>query len=99
MLTQEKPSQKLNFLSWPTFANDEVLKVSHILESGKVNYWTGEEGRTFEKEYAEAIGTKHAVALMNGTVALEAALAALEIGPGDEVITSCRTFIASASCI
>ncbi len=91
--------QPFHFLSWPTFADDEILKASQVLASGKVNYWTGEEGRLFEEDYAKAVGTKYAIALMNGTVALEAALAALEIGPGDEVITTCRTFIASASCI
>ena len=67
--------------------------------SNKVNYWTGTEGREFEKEFAAQCGVKHAVALSNGTVALELALYALEIGPGDEVITTSRTFIASASCI
>lgn len=91
--------KKEDFLTWPTFDEDEISKVSQVLASGKVNYWTGEEGRLFEEEYAKATTTKYAVALMNGTVALEAALAALEIGAGDEVITTCRTFIASASCI
>lgn len=97
----EKNSQiKLqDFLTWPTFADDEIEKVSNVLASGKVNYWTGNEGRLFEEEYAKAVGTQYAIAVMNGTVALKAALAALEIGPGDEVITTCRTFIASASCI
>lgn len=90
---------KLHFLSWPTFAEDEILKVSEVLSSGKVNYWTGEEGHAFEHEFAQYIGTDYAIALMNGTVALEAALAALGIGAGDEVVTTCRTFIASASCI
>lgn len=70
-----------------------------VLRSGKVNYWTGTEGRRFEKEFAEAVGIRHAVALMNGTVALETALYAIGIGPGDEVIVPSRTFIASASCV
>ena len=89
----------LNFPSWPYFALDEIAQVSAILVSGKVNYWTGQECKSFEVEYAKAIGARYAVALMNGTVALEAALAALDIGPGDEVITTSCTFIASASCI
>lgn len=88
----------LTFPSWPIFENDEILKTSQILSSGKVNYCTGEEGKLFEEEFAKEVGTQHAVALMNGSVALEAALAALNIGPGDEVITTSRTFIASASC-
>ncbi|MHB8412433.1 MAG: DegT/DnrJ/EryC1/StrS family aminotransferase [Candidatus Acidiferrales bacterium] len=69
-----------------------------VLRSGKVNYWTGEEGRLFEQEFAAFTGTQHAVALVNGTVALELALYALGVGPGDEVIVPSRTFIASASC-
>jgi dTDP-4-amino-4,6-dideoxygalactose transaminase len=87
------------FPSWPQFSEDEISAVANILRSGKVNYWTGDEGKQFEQEFARVIGTQYAIALMNGTVALEAALAALDIGPGDEVITSCRTFIASASAI
>jgi dTDP-4-amino-4,6-dideoxygalactose transaminase len=69
-----------------------------VLRSGQVNYWTGEEGYLFEQEFAEFAGCKHAVALANGTVALETALKALGVGTGDEVITTSRTFIASASC-
>jgi dTDP-4-amino-4,6-dideoxygalactose transaminase len=83
---------------WPHFEPEEIDAVERVLRSGKINYWTGEEGRQFEKEYAEYVGTKYAVAVANGTVGLELALYALGIGPGDEVITTSRTFIASASC-
>ena len=83
---------------WPFFAEDEIEAVVEVLRSGKVNYWTGDEGRKFELEFAAANGCKHAVALSNGTVALECALRALGVGNGDEVITTSRTFIASASC-
>jgi dTDP-4-amino-4,6-dideoxygalactose transaminase len=86
------------FPSWPHFAQDEVEAAARVLSSGKVNYWTGSEGRLFEEEFAERTGRNHAVALANGTVALELALRVLGIGPGDEVITTPRTFIASASC-
>ena len=86
------------FRNWPHFAEDEIEAVTAVLRSGRVNYWTGEECRKFEEEYAQSIGVKHAIALSNGTVALELALWALGVGPGDEVITSSRTFIASASC-
>jgi dTDP-4-amino-4,6-dideoxygalactose transaminase len=86
------------FAPWPHFAQDEVDAAMRVLHSGKVNYWTGEEGRQFEREFAEFAGCKHAIALANGTVALETALKALDVGPGDEVITTSRTFIASASC-
>lgn len=83
---------------WPCFAEDEIQAATKVLRSGKVNYWTGDEGRRFEGEFAEFTGCKHAIALANGTLALEAALRALGIGPGDEVIAPARTFIASASC-
>ncbi len=88
-----------NFAPWPSFTVEEADAVQRVLLSNKVNYWTGLEGREFEKEFAAYTGCKYAVALANGTVALELALYALNIGPGDEVITTSRTFIASASCI
>jgi dTDP-4-amino-4,6-dideoxygalactose transaminase len=91
--------KKAAFPPWPVFAADEIEAVLAVLRSGKVNYWTGEEGRLFEKEFAQYVGTRHAIALANGTVALELALYAIGIGPGDEVITTSRTFIASASAI
>jgi hypothetical protein len=86
------------FAPWPSFADDEIEAAVDVLRSGNVNYWTGQEGRQFEKEFATFAGCKHAIALANGSVALECALKALGIGPGDEVITTSRTFIASASC-
>jgi dTDP-4-amino-4,6-dideoxygalactose transaminase len=92
-------NKKLTFPSWPHFEPDEVEAAADVLRSGKVNYWTGQEGRLFEAEFAQATGTKHAVCVANGTLALELALHALGIGRGDEVITTSRTFIASASCI
>jgi dTDP-4-amino-4,6-dideoxygalactose transaminase len=85
------------FPSWPVFDVDEREAALAVLASGKVNYWTGQLGREFEREYAAYTGRKHAVALHNGTLALELALHAFGIGAGDEVITSPRTFIASAS--
>jgi dTDP-4-amino-4,6-dideoxygalactose transaminase len=84
--------------AWPFFADDEVEAAVEVLRAGKINYWTGQEGRQFEREFAAFAGCKHAIALANGSVALECALKALGIGPGDEVITTSRTFIASASC-
>lgn len=92
------PTPKETFPGWPVFAPDEIEAVTSVLRSGKVNYWTGEEGRLFEQEYAASLGVKHAIALTNGTVALELALHALDLGPGDEVIVTPRTFLASASC-
>jgi len=98
ILKNETPIRKTHFPGWPVFAKDEIAAVKRVLQSGKVNYWTGNEGRLFEKEFATFIGVKYAVAVMNGTVALEAALMALGIGKGDDVIVTPRSFIASASC-
>lgn len=92
-------NQKFSSAPWQFFSEDEVIATTHVLQSGKVNYWTGDEGRNFECEFAGLVGTKYAVALHNGTVALELALFALGIGEGDEVIVTPRTFIATASCI
>src|SRR5271166_2201059 len=93
-----RPLREHPFAPWPSFSPEEIAAATRVLESGRVNYWTGDEGRQFEAEFAAFTGCKHAVALANGTVALELALQALGIGPGDEVIIPCRTFIASASC-
>lgn len=84
---------------WPCFTDEEATAVSKILLSNKVNYWTGTEGKTFEEEFACWCNTKHAVAVANGTVALDAALTALSITSGDEIIVTSRTFIASVSSI
>lgn len=88
-----------SFSPWPSFTAEEADAVQRVLLSNKVNYWTGTECREFEKEFAAWAGTRHAVALANGTLALDVALKALGIGPGDEVIVSPRTFIASVSCV
>lgn len=93
------PPKPVAFGPWPVFSSEDIHRVGQVLASGKVNYWTGSECREFEKEYAAAVGVKHAIALANGTLALELALRALGVGPGDEVIVTPRTFIASASCV
>ncbi|MCO4798326.1 MAG: DegT/DnrJ/EryC1/StrS aminotransferase family protein [Colwelliaceae bacterium] len=87
------------FTPWPNFSDEEVNAVSSVLRSGKVNYWTGQEGRQFETEFAAYTDCKYAVAVANGTLALDLALQSLNIGVGDEVIVTSRTFIASISCV
>jgi len=87
------------FEPWPSFTEKEADAIKNVLLSNKVNYWTGQECREFEKEFALFSGTKYAVALANGTVALDVALKALQIGTGDDVIVTSRTFLASASSI
>ena len=87
------------FTPWPDFTQEEADAVSRVLLSNRVNYWTGTECREFEKEFAAWTGCEHAVALANGTVALDLALHVLSIGPGNDVVVAPRTFIASASCV
>ncbi len=84
---------------WPVFDEEQIAVAAAVLRSGKVNYWTGEEGRAFEAEFAEAVGCRYGIALANGTLALELALRAFDIGPGDEVVVTPRSFMASASCV
>lgn len=84
---------------WPFFDQDEIDAVQKVLQSGRVNYWTGQECKNFESEFAASVGKAYGIALANGTVALELALYALGIGAGDEVIVPSRTFIATASCV
>ncbi len=88
-----------SFSPWPSFSKLEADKVRDVLLSNKVNYWTGIECREFEKEFAYFTGSKFAVAVGNGTLALDLALKALNVGIGDEVITTPRTYVASVSSI
>lgn len=87
------------FSPWPSYTQEEANAVSRVLLSNRVNYWTGQECREFEREFAEFAGTDYAVAVANGTVALDLALKGLGIGAGDEVIVTSRTFLASVTCI
>ncbi|MGJ0531799.1 DegT/DnrJ/EryC1/StrS family aminotransferase [Methylocystis sp.] len=94
-----------HFSPWPSFTEEEIATVAHVLASNRVNYWTGQECRAFEREFAAWAGTERAIALANGTVALELALHGLRIGAanggcaGDEVVVTPRTFLASVSCV
>lgn len=93
------------FAPWPCFSDEEVDAVTAVLRSNRVNYWTGEQCRAFEREFADWAGTSHAIALTNGTVALDLALHGLGIGSSnggsasDEVVVTPRTFLASVSCV
>jgi len=92
------PLRTQPFAPWPVFAEDERKASDAVLASGRVNYWTGGEGKAFEAEFAAMAGVAHAISLANGTLALELGLRALGIGPGDEVIVPAKTFVATASC-
>jgi dTDP-4-amino-4,6-dideoxygalactose transaminase len=87
------------FSPWPSFTTEEADVVRAVVLSNRVNYWTGTETRDFENEFASWCETRYAVALSNGTLALDVALKALNIGSGDEVVVTPRTFIASISCV
>jgi dTDP-4-amino-4,6-dideoxygalactose transaminase len=88
-----------NFNCWPHFDDEDIDAVTRVLRSGRVNQWTGHEVTKFQEEYADHIGVDYAVALANGSVALDLAMKVLGIGDGDEVVVTPRTFIASASCV
>ena len=88
-----------SFSNWPLYSKEEIETVSKVLESGKVNYWTGDQGKKFEEEFSDWSNSKFSIALSNGTLALDLALNALRIGPGDEVIVTPRSFIASVSSV
>jgi dTDP-4-amino-4,6-dideoxygalactose transaminase len=88
-----------SFSPWPSFTEEEANAVRDVILSNKVNYWTGQECREFETEFAAWAGCDYAVSLANGTLALDVALLALGIGPGDDVVVTPRTFLASVSCV
>ena len=93
------PSGVEPFGPWPFFAEDEIQAAATVLRSGKVNQWTGEEVRSFEREFAARSHCEFGVAVANGTLALELALWATDVSPGDDVLVTSRTFIASASAV
>lgn len=95
-MVNKKP---LDINGWPSFTQEEADKVRSIILSNKVNYWTGTEGKKFEKEFSSWVDVAHSIALANGTLALELALIGLGIGEGDEVIVTPRSFIASVSSV
>jgi dTDP-4-amino-4,6-dideoxygalactose transaminase len=93
------PVRNTPWPAWPQLGEAEIAAATSVLRSGKLSYWTGQEGRTLEREYADVLGRRYSIAVMNGTLALELALRALEVGAGDEVVIPARSFIATASCV
>ena len=85
--------------NYPHYPNKLIDKIKKTLKSGKVNYWTGQEGKYFEKEFSSYLGNKYSVAVSNGSVALEIALRSLNLKKNDHVIVTPRSFIISASCV
>ena len=87
------------FSPWPSYTEEEATAIKDVLLSNKVNYWTGNECREFEHEFAKFSDTQYAIAVSNGTTALELALNAIGLKAGDEVILPPRTFLATASSV
>lgn len=88
----------MNNKEWPQINNDMINSVVNILESGKLNQWNNSAVNNFEKKFAKYFGCNYAIAVFNGTVALELCVKTLNLIEGDEVIVTPRTFLASASC-
>jgi dTDP-4-amino-4,6-dideoxygalactose transaminase len=87
------------FSPWPDYDEEEKQAVLDVMNSNRVNYWTGTQGREFETAFAEYCHAKHAIVVANGTVALDLAWVALDLPKGSEVIVTSRTFLASVSSI
>ena len=86
-------------LNYPYFDQNSLKRVQKVLKSGRVNYWTGNECKKFEKQFSKYIGNRYSIAVSNGSAALEIALKALDLKKKDEIIVSPRSFIISASCV
>ena len=85
--------------NWPNFSQDLITKLGAVISSGKINYTTGPYGERFEKKFSKFIGNKYAIAVCNGTAALEVAIKSLKLPKKSEIIVPARSFFASASCI
>ncbi|MCX8006497.1 MAG: DegT/DnrJ/EryC1/StrS aminotransferase family protein [Coriobacteriia bacterium] len=94
-----EPVVREPFPTWPAFDDEAIAEVDRVIRSGRLTYWSGEHGRMLEDEFAALLGRRHGIAVANGTIALELALRAFGIGPGDEVVVPARTFIATASAV
>ena len=94
-----QPVRQVPFAPWPQFEQDEIEAAVRVLQSGRINYWTGEEGRQFEKEFAAHVGLPYAVAVSSGTGALHTALSALGVGPGQEIIVPAYMWVAVVAAV
>ncbi|HKV82401.1 MAG TPA: aminotransferase class I/II-fold pyridoxal phosphate-dependent enzyme, partial [Candidatus Sulfotelmatobacter sp.] len=92
--TKQKP-----FPLWPQYDDSERRALTEVLESRVWWRTPGTKTLEFEAAFAEYHGARHGIAVTNGTAALEVTMAALDIGPGDEVIVPDFTFIATASAV
>jgi len=88
-----------NTETWPNYSSQEIDLVKKVLQSNKVNYWTGQQCKLFEKEFSNYIGVRYSVAVANGSVGLDLAVAALNLPKGSEVIVTPRSYITSVTCV
>ena len=91
--------KKITFNRWPRFTQSEIAKVTKIIKSGKVNYWTGNYCTQFENNFKLKFGLNHAISVANGSVALDAAVSVLNLKKNDEVLVTSRSYVSTASCI
>jgi len=84
---------------WPRYDPEQIAAVTRVLESGRVNAWTGPDVSRFEADFAKLTNAKHAIALANGSLSLNLAIECLDLKPGDEVIVTPRSFVISASAV
>ena len=93
------PVNREPFPMWPKFSDEVIEQAMEPLKTGLVNYWTGTKGMEFEEEFARYNGVRYAISTTNGTSALHTALNGLGVGPGDEVIVTSYSFIASSMSV
>ncbi len=91
--------KNISFSSWPKYSKKEVNKVKKIIETGKVNYWTGNYCTLFEKKFKLKFNLNYAISVANGSVALDAAVNVLKLSKRDEVLVTSRSYVSTASCL
>lgn len=89
----------LTWAKWPSYDDEQIEAVVKAMRAGEVNYWNGQVGRQFERDYAKWVGANYGMAVANGSVALDLILEGLDIGPGHDVVVTSRSFAASVHCI
>lgn len=87
-----------DYKNWPVISEDDRRLVNEVLDSGVVAGGTGPQAVALQNEWAQFLGSRYCLTTGSGTAALHMGLAAVGVGPGDEVIVPAYTFLASASC-
>jgi dTDP-4-amino-4,6-dideoxygalactose transaminase len=91
--------KNINSDIWPYVSKQEHKIVSDVLKSNKLNYWTGLQCKSFEKEFSSFFGKKYGVSVCNASVALDISLRSLNLPQGSEIIVTPRSYVSSASCV